>query len=370
MRGSIVQRKSKQGKILYYVVVPYGGRQKWLKVPGDQTKKNAEAYRAQVVTEANQGALFELPKITFAEFAAKWQATAAPDLAPNTVKGYEVYLKNYILPAFGGRQLAHITQEEIQRWKVQLLDRLAPVTVKTTLARLKHLFRVAVDWQYLIKNPATGVPAPRVPKTDVVFLRPEQIRTLLDATTNHQWRTFFLVAVTGGLRIGELVAMKWQSLDWDTGRYLVCEAYQYMGQPKGFKAPKSDYSVGSVQLSPICMDHLKKHKGQLAEYQLKTADYQDLDLIFPRRKGTVHDPRGIQARIWTPLLGRAALPSMRLHDLRHTCAALLIDQGESPKYVQQQLRHSSIKITFDTYGHLFPEKGQEAAERLDKTLFG
>jgi len=370
LRGSIVRRKSQAGSYLYYVVVPVEGRQKWLKVPGAQTKKSAEAFRAQLVAEINRGEFFELPQITLGEFAEHWLATLRPELAANSILRYEGELKIHILPKYGRRQLAKISRENIERWKSDLLKEFKANHVSNLIVTLKQIFKQAAEWNYLIKNPAASVKLPKKPKIEKSYLTHEQIRQLLDATESIQWRVFFLTAVTTGLRVGELVAMKWKYIDWEQGTYAVAETYQYHGPDKGFKSPKSDKSAGTVQLSPAGLDLLKLHKIEQARHRLQTPGYCDLDLIFPRPKGTVYFPPNIRQNIWYPLLKKTGLSSIRLHDLRHTCAALLIDQGESPKFIQQQMRHASIQTTFDVYGHLFPEHGQEAAKRLDLALFG
>lgn len=370
MRGSIVRRKSTAGGYLYYVVVPVEGRQKWLKVPGAQTKKSAEAFRAQLVADINRGDFFELPQITLADFAEHWLDTLRPELAANSVLRYETELKIHILPVYGRRQLAKISRENIERWKSELLKEYKASHVSNLLVTLKQIFKMAVEWNYLIKNPAASVKLPKKPKIEKSYLNHDQIRQLLDATDSLQWRAFFLTAVTTGLRVGELVAMKWKYIDWEQGTYTVAETYQYHGPDKGFKRPKSDKSAGTVQLSPAGVEMLKNHKIDQARHRLQTPNYSDLDLIFPRPKGTVFFPPNIRQNIWYPILKKTGLPSLRLHDLRHTCAALLIAQGESPKYIQQQMRHASIQTTFDVYGHLFPEHSQEAAKRLDLALFG
>jgi integrase len=99
-------------------------------------------------------------------------------------------------------------------------------------------------------------------------------------------------------------------------------------------------------------------------------EYEDQDLIFASDTGSHLHDSNVTKRVFKPALTEAGLRIIRFHDLRHTCASLLIAQGESPKYVQKQMRHASIEITFDRYGHLFPDENKEAAKRLDETLFG
>ena len=127
-----------------------------------------------------------------------------------------------------------------------------------------------------------------------------------------------------------------------------------------------------VDLTPTCQAALRAHESNQAADRLKAGEkYQKQDLIFATATGGLLHDINIVQRVFKPTLKAAGLPtSMRFHDLRHTCASLLIDQGESPKYVQKQMRHASIEITFDTYGHLYPDANKEAAQRLDDALFG
>lgn len=370
LRGSIVRRKSKSGEWLYYCVVAIEGRQKWLKVPGAQTKRNAEAYRAEIIAEINRGDYYELPRCTFGEFWDRWFQTAKGELRPNTIRNYQEVLNLYVLPAFEGRQISKIGREEIERWKSELLSRLSPSTVAHAITKLKRIFKDALDWGYIKRNPLKGVSLPSIPRVEASFLDASQVRLALAAAPSLQWQTFLLTAITTGLRISELVAMRWAHLKWDEGKYFVAEQYYCRGADKGFKPPKTDYSRTDVQLTPQCVRYLRDHKTEQARHRLQHPGYTDLGLIFPRNKGTIYSPSHIRQEIWLPILKRAGLPPVRLHDLRHTCAALLIDQGESPKYIQQQLRHKNIQTTFNVYGHLFPERSREAAERLDLAIFG
>ena len=162
-------------------------------------------------------------------------------------------------------------------------------------------------------------------------------------------------------------------LDWNGGRYFVKENLTRKTQthPKGFAQPKTKEAAQHVDLTPSCLDALPTHRKRQAEDRLKAGEeYRDMDLVFATAKGMPLDHWNVVKRVFEPTLKAAGLRRMRFHDLRHTCASLLIAQGESPKYIQKQLRHASIDITFDTYGHLFPESNREAARRTDETLFG
>ena len=235
------------------------------------------------------------------------------------------------------------------------------------------MFDFAVDWGYVRNNPAKKVKFPTIPRQENDSMTPEEVRLFLDHV-QERWYALFLTAIVGGLRIGELLAMRWSKVDWNRGQYFVKETLRRKtkDRPKEFGPPKTNESAQTVDLTPSCLDALRTHQRRQAQEKLKAGeDYHDHDLIFAQANGKPLDHKNVVNRVFTPGLKAAGIrTTLRFHDLRHTCASLLIAQGESLKYVQKQLRHASIDITFDTYGHLFPDDNREAARRLDETLFG
>ena len=362
MRGSIVKREGKAGS-LYYVVV----QNRWHKVPDPQTKRNAEIFQAQLVTEIQRGEYVEPQRFTLAEFADRWREVRYPEWSPNTQHGYDTCLKNYILPRLGNRQVPAITSEDIQAWKAAMLKKYAPATVALAQACLSLLFASAVEWKYLRVNPVVGVKRPKKRRKEVHPLTPEQLRQLLRATDDLQWRALICMTATGGLRIGEVAAARWKYLDLDTRTYFVRETLVQRAGVKEIRPPKSKESETKVRLSPACCAALEAHRSAQAEGALKSASYQDQGLIFAKPDGRIWEARLLH-RAWSGLLVDAGLPHFRFHDLRHTCATLLIDQGAHPKVVQEQLRHVSIITTLDTYGHLFPQRVDDAVARMDEAF--
>ena len=364
--ASIQKRVGKKGTS-YFVVI----KNKWHKVPDPQTKKNAEIYAAQLTTEMAQGHYVEESKLTLSDFAERWMEARFEEMAPNTQAGTRTHLKNYILPHLGGRKLSSLGQEDVQRWKAWALKKWAPGTVETALNKLRTICRDAVTWRYIREDPTKGVKRPPKAKPEMSVLNPAEVGRLIAAAPSDFWRNFFQVGIIGGFRISELIAMKWQYLDEENGRYMVTETWQARGKAHiGFRQPKTAYSQAPVLLTPRCLEDLQHHRARLAEQQLKTPAMGKHGLIFPLPNGNPYDPRVIHKNAWPTTLKEAKLPHMRLHDLRHTCAALWIDLGEHPKFIQQQMRHASIKTTLDVYGHLFPSRSQEAANRFDQLIFG
>ncbi|MSR83823.1 MAG: site-specific integrase, partial [Candidatus Latescibacteria bacterium] len=306
-------------------------------------------------------------KITFRAFKDIWlEKYAIGQVRRSTEDNYQSYLQVHLLPAFGDTPLARISVEDVQGFKAKkLADDYSPQTVKHLLRLLRQMLSHAVEWGYIRTNPAQKVKDPRVPKFEMDFLSPKEIRHLL-GTVESKWHPFFLTAITTGLRQGELLAMKWANLDWKSSRYFVRESLLQIGV---FAAPKTEGSAQSVDLTPACVEALQAHRKRQAAEKLEVgASYQDHDLVFATALGTALDAHNVVKRVFHPSLAKAELRRIRFHDLRHTCATLLINEGISPKYIQRQLRHTSIETTFDRYGHLFPETNQDAIRKLDAVL--
>jgi integrase len=202
------------------------------------------------------------------------------------------------------------------------------------------------------------------------YLRPDEISPFLDADPLHR-RLLFKTAVLTGLRIGELLAMKWQHLDWDSGRYHVVESLWRGNAGWRLVSPKTQTSQRSVKLAAGLLAEFHAHKATQEEYrQILGSQCEDLGLIFCQPNGRPLDAGNLLNRDFRRTLNRAGLRRMRFHDLRHTFAALMIAQGEHPKTIQDAMGHSSITVTMNTYGHLLPRLLEEAADRLEASLFG
>jgi integrase len=382
MRGSVLKRGNR------YSIVYDAGRnwdvengswtrnQKWEKVPHPNTKKHAESLLAERLTQLNRGEYLEPSVITFAEFQDIWMkkyAIGEGQIRASTINLYDGHFRNHLIPSFGSIQLSNIGVEDIQGFKAEkTASGLSAQTVKHLLRLLRQMLDHAIDWGYLRENPAKKVRNPKVPRKEMDFLTAQEVGTFLNQVPN-KWYPFFLTAIVSGLRIGELFAMKWSNLDWNRGQYFVRETWLRPrgGHPSSIAEPKTETSAAPVDLTPTCLQVLREHRHQQTEGRFRTGeDYEDMDLIFATPKGTPLDPWNVTKRVFNPALKAAGLRRIRFHDLRHTCTSLLIAQGESPKYIQTQLRHASVEITFDRYGHLFPNTNREAAKRLDETLFG
>jgi len=398
--GHIAKRVGKKkinGKpeSLYYAVYTVDKKQKWEKArPSDPeklaaTREDAEKLLARRLNEIHSGEFIQRKQISFTEFSDIWMekyAVGGGEIRPSTLATYRGFFRNQLLPAFGDKDLGSISVEDAQGFKAEMLKRgkkvkkngrlqempLSPQTVKHLLRLLRQMLNHAIDWGYLKHNPVKKVKDPKIPRGEMDCLTLAEVQLLLEKVPDGCY-ALFLVAITGGLRIGEILAMRWANLDRGQGRYFVKETWlrSREGRPAVFGEPKTESSRAPVDLIPEALTALKKHRSWQAEKILAGGkDYKNQDLIFATALGGPLDDRHFEQRVFHKALADAGLRRIRFHDLRHTTASLLIAQNESPKYIQKQMRHASIEITFDRYGHLLPEARQEATLRLSKAIFG
>ncbi len=230
----------------------------------------------------------------------------------------------------------------------------------------KALKQAAADG-LIPRNPAAPVKPPQPRGEEIRPLNREQIRVLFDAASGDRLEALYIVAVTAGLRRGELQGLKWDDLDLEAG---MLQVRRTCSEPKGghiFEAPKSGKGR-NIRLTQSAVAALRVHRRrQLEERICKAGLWQEQGLIFPSsRHSNVRwqpQPR-VQIRV-----KRAGLPqSTRFHDLRHTCATLLLRQGINPKFVQELLGHADISLTLNTYSHVLPDMGDAAAGGMEAAL--
>jgi integrase len=237
----------------------------------------------------------------------------------------------------------------------------------TVMTMTGTIFRDAIRHGYIRINACVGVELPKVVKVKVEPPDKTEVRALLDQSAP-ETRTIFLLDAMTGLRRGEVLALKWRDIDWLNEEVLVersiCKARANDG------AHKYGYGVGTtktgksrwVGLSPMVLTALKNHHARSENASAE-------DFIF-NRNGTFIDPEYFSKSIELPLIKKVTKGRGRFHDLRHFFVSMLIEQGESPKYIQDQVGHADIKTTFNTYGHLMPQAKRAATAKLEKSLFG
>jgi integrase len=194
---------------------------------------------------------------------------------------------------------------------------------------------------------------------------PEDAKTFLEEAKKNRIGALFSVALAVGVRLGEALALGWDDVDLDAKTLRVRRALQRVGTELKFAEPKSERSRRTVSLPDFAVTALRRQRTAQKRERLKAGSWWvESGLVFTSTKGTALDERNVR-REFNAILEAAELPSVRIHDLRHTCASLLLAQDVHPRVVMETLGHSQISLTLDTYTHIMPALGVEAATKMD-----
>ncbi len=200
-------------------------------------------------------------------------------------------------------------------------------------------------------------------------LSADEARRLLEAAGEDRLEALYVLAIYTSMRQGELLALRWQDVDLENAVASVRRTLTRSGGKVVFGEPKTKKSRQSIRLTVQAVEALRAHlKRQLRDIEILRDRYQDQGLVFTTDTEAPINPSSLRQRSFTPLLKRAGLPYMRFHDLRHTCATLLLSRSVHPKFVQELLGHATIAITLDTYSHVMPSIGDSTAKAMEDTL--
>lgn len=228
----------------------------------------------------------------------------------------------------------------------------------------------AIRWGAVARNVTELVDPPRVSRKEMRALSPDEARRLLEVAAGTPLEALYAIALTTGMREGELLGLRWHEVDLNGRKLYVVGSLQNLpGEGWKIVEPKTARSRRLVVLSELGADALRRHRAMQAERRLRRGDeWQDNDLVFPNALGKPMNPPNLLIRSLRPLLAKANLPKVRFHDLRHTAASLMLDQGIHPKIVSEMLGHSAVGITLDLYSHVTPSMQAQAADALDSLL--
>jgi integrase len=339
------------------------GRRHWETTDGN--RKDAELLLAKRLQEVSRGEYQpEREQRTFADLAGAYtESHIRVNVRQSTAKDYEGLLRRHLLPYFGSLKLQSLTVELVERFRGDHADRIGRRTTNKCLTLLSAMFRYAERHRLVPSNPVRHVAKLRDEATrnqeqiEGNILHPAEIQKLL-AATDERWRPLLMTAVLTGLRQGELLGLQWGDIDWQARQIHVRRSFS-AGR---FYEPKTRYSRRRVDMPGVLVSELKRWK--------LACPPGDLDLVFPSGAGNPENPSNVINRGLNPALRRAGLRKIRFHDLRHCYASLLIHNNESPKRIQSLLGHSSIKVTFDIYGHLLTDGNDGVADRLADLALG
>jgi integrase len=376
MAGQIIKRGEKTWLVRIFLGRDGKGNRQYLNKTLRGTKKDAETYLNKTLTEISSGTFVEASPTTVNSYLEKWLTTAArPRLRENTYREYSGLIDRYIKPVLGDKRLSDVRPLDVQALYSSLLVKgLSPRTIRFTHSVLASALKQAVRWRMLAHNPCEAVELPRKAGKEMQSLTPAEATNFLKEAANDRWFALFVLALATGLRPSEYFGLKWSDVDLEHGLVTVQRSLIWRSYKSGdwyFGEPKTPRSRRRIPLPASVARALSEHRRRQAEGRLKAgAAYKNLDLVFATGEGQPLIRLNVIQKHFKPILERANLPAtLRLYDLRHTCATLLLAANENPKVVSERLGHSSITLTMDVYSHVLPDMQQGASDKLESLLF-
>ena len=332
-----------------------------------KTRKEAQTKLRGLHGDADRGLMPPVERVTLSQHLGRWlEDEVKHTRKPRTYDSYSDAARLYLIPTLGAVKLMQLQPGHLQQLYGALTDRgLSASTVRIAHGTIHCALEQAVAWNLVPRNVASIVKPPRVTRKEVQALNAEQARRLQETANTTRWAALIAVALATGMRQGELLGLKWE--DFDLARGVVYVRRQ-LGHDKVLAEQKTKGNRRSIDLPASCVAAMRAHEGGQAEgRRLLGSGYEDAAFVFATHQGRPLGFRNV-IRAYKTLLQRAGLPDRPFHALRHTNATLLLLQGVHPKIVQERLGHSTISMTLDTYSHVLPRMGQDAAARLDALL--
>jgi integrase len=336
-----------------------------------KTRREVQQKLTAALRDQQQGLPVVGERQTFGEYLSWWLETCKrPRLRPNTYRRYSDLARLHITPRLGKVPLSKLTPQHLTDLYGRRLDAgLSRRSVQFIHAVAHGALKQALRLNLIARNPAAAVDAPRPERREMQVLTPAQAQALLTTAEGHRLEALFVLALTTGMRMGEILALRWRDVDLDARRLHVRATLQRVNGAWSFAEPKTAKSRRSIVLSARAILALRSHRArQLAEIAQAGDLWVSYDLVFPGRTGAPLSQTNFAQQHLHPLLKRAGLPLIRPHDLRHSCGTILLKGGKHPKYVQELLGHSQIGMTLDTYSHVIEGMHQEVADYMDEVF--
>jgi integrase len=378
-QGQIIKRGKDTFLLRVYIGRDSQGHRHYYSETVKGSLKDAKKRLTEKLGEKDAGKLIKTSRITLNEYLDKWLEVAVSSrVRPNTLHHYRMRMKFQVRPHLGHYRLEAITPMHIQNLMTKLHQQgIASTTIKKVHAILSSAFKQAVRWRILQSNPVDGVEVAREAKNEskrhMKTLTPEQAARFITSLSGDRYYALFLIAIMSGFRPEEYLGLRWHDIDFGRGVVTVQTVLIWRADGKGwyFGEPKTRRSKRSVPLPQTIFDALSEHKRKQDEWKSKAGDsYNDHGLVFPTKSGLPIDQSNLR-QSFRRRKEIAGLPSdIRLYDLRHSCASLLLAANVHPKVVSERLGHSSITITLDVYSHVLPTMQEAASEKLEQILNG
>lgn len=371
--ASVIKKRRMQGEggmhkwrgyLVATVELPRGadGKRKRKKLYAKTAAELAEKKRAYAI---DRGLAPDTEKLKISELLDRWlESSAKTKNREHTIESsYEPIVRLHLKPALGQRKARLLTGDQVQSLINEKMQDYEPRTVRNIRAVLRRALNWAKGKKLVTENVAIGCDLPPASRPKRRTLSQHEAQRFLDALAGHRLEALFWTLILMGIREAEAIGLPIAALDLDAGTMQIAVQVQRVG--KRFETTPTKSGADAVLSIPsILIPVLRAHLDRLAE-ERRWDRWQEQGLLFPNEQGGPFHASYIY-RQFKAALSRAGIdPSgIRVHDLRHTCASLLISQGVHLSVVKEHLRHSQISVTADTYGHVFEEVQRAASEKL------
>ncbi len=361
--GSVYKRKS-DGLWTGSLSLPDGTR----KVFYGKKQSEVIAKLDEAANTLRHGMLPVGTNVTVQEYLENWlENIHKPTIRLSSYLNYLKLLKNYLVPELGKIKLQKLTPQQISAfYSKKIKEGLSPKTVRDIHGVLHKAIDSAVKWEILPRNVCDAVTPPRNPHKEKTVLTKHQARILLDQVKAHRLEALLVLAVTTGMREGEILALRWQDIDFEDNSLQVQRAVSYL---KGYgyveSEPKTAKSRRMIKLPVFVVNILKQHRTQQEDQRKEVGKaWIEKGLVFTNAQGYFYSSNTLR-KVFRRFLLSIDLPNMRFHDLRHSAATILLTMKVHPKVVQEILGHSQISVTMDLYSHALPSMQDDVTKQWD-----
>lgn len=368
--GSIHKDKRTGKYFIMYDTVPTEGRKRrQRKKSGFPSMKEAKKALVEVESSLHKGLYFEPTRMLYGEFLLEWLEKKRSAVRSQTLENYSCIVKRKIAPKLGKMQLSQLSPRHLQHFiNESLAEGLSESYVVKIYTVLNNSLLTAYKWKLIPDNPMECIDKPRIGRKEQHVWDRRRLNTFLEKACSDRLYVAFFLAMTTGLRRGEILGLRWKDVDMDNQVLNVCQILSNSGKAI-LSETKTASSRRIVDLPVEAVNLLRSHRHAMIKERLEAGpEYRDHDLVICTSKGTPVNPRNM-LRSFKRITKAAGLPEIRFHDLRHSHATLLIENGADIKMIAERLGHSTTRITLDTYVHVRKGRQKEAADIVSSVLF-
>jgi integrase len=373
-----ISRKNQRWYVQVDVPAGPDGKRRRRGVGGFKTKREAKAAEAEALRRIRDGVFVEPSRLTVGAYLTEmWLPSMVSQVRATTLGGYRHNVRAYIVPRLGDISLQRLTSARVGAFYGDLVSSggkggrpLSPKTVRYVHTTLRRALRDAVADGLVVRNVAAQARPPRARRVEMHTWTAAEVGAFLASVREDRLYVAWLLLATLGLRRGELLGLRWLDVDLTTGRIAIRNTLVMVDGKPAMAEPKTAKGRRSLTVAPEVLEAVRVHRARQAAERLSWgAGYIDSGLVITTEDGRPMHPETLSG-LFVRQAKRAGLPPIRLHDLRHSVASILLAQGVHPKVVSEQLGHATIALTLDTYSHIIPSLQQEAAGVMATAILG